>query len=324
MLRCLLLLIWLSLTMSAQTEIQNFKAPNDTSFFPISTGNLWQYLYSFEVPADDTVQVFVVADSLLSDSSRFYTQVARRINPIAPPPTEFYADTMGNIVNGNKIFEKRTPTSRILKLDLGKLDGTPWVSFLEGQGAFVLGRVVLSDTVDAFGRPRVSKLIEYYAAGDSSDTTGFIRSYAQLLKGIGLVYQGGGEIFSSISLTGALINNVLFGDTTNIIVGIENWDSQPNNNSIDNFSLDQNSPNPFNGQTNISFTLQQLQNVELVIHGITGKRVRVLVEATLPAGKHQISWDGYDENNLSVASGIYFYTLRVGDLFQTRKLSFIK
>jgi flagellar hook assembly protein FlgD len=51
--------------------------------------------------------------------------------------------------------------------------------------------------------------------------------------------------------------------------------------------------------------------VTLDIYNIKGQLVKTLVNETKPAGDHSIIWDGDDDSNKQVASGIYFYKLNV-------------
>jgi predicted outer membrane repeat protein len=76
--------------------------------------------------------------------------------------------------------------------------------------------------------------------------------------------------------------------------------------------LNQNYPNPFNPTTTISFSVAQtLSFVTLDIYNIKGQKVKSLVKETIPAGDHNILWNGVDESGKSVSSGIYFYKLNV-------------
>jgi flagellar hook assembly protein FlgD len=49
-----------------------------------------------------------------------------------------------------------------------------------------------------------------------------------------------------------------------------------------------------------------------------------LLDADLPQGDHSLVWDGRDENNLSVASGIYFIKLEAGGKTSIRKAILLK
>ena len=90
------------------------------------------------------------------------------------------------------------------------------------------------------------------------------------------------------------------------------------------FSLSTNYPNPFNPETNISFTLPERTQVTLIIYNILGGRVKTLVNRDMEAGIHTIHWDGADGSGNSIASGIYFYKLSAGDFTATKKMVLTK
>ena len=81
--------------------------------------------------------------------------------------------------------------------------------------------------------------------------------------------------------------------------------------SIDPIFSISNYPNPFNPTTSISFNLPEDSLVKLEIYNIKGQKVRTLVNDQLERGIHDVIWNGRNENNKSVASGVYFYRLNV-------------
>lgn len=83
-------------------------------------------------------------------------------------------------------------------------------------------------------------------------------------------------------------------------------------------TLYQNFPNPFNPETTIAFYLPEVELVTITIYDSRGKRVRQLVNDKLEHGKHQIPWNGHNDQNEAVGSGLYFYKMTAG------KKSFIK
>lgn len=80
-------------------------------------------------------------------------------------------------------------------------------------------------------------------------------------------------------------------------------------------SLDQNYPNPFSGSTEISYELNQTQEVTIEIMDITGKVIRRFDEGRKSAGSHKYSFSGED-----LEAGIYFYTLKAGQFEQTKRM----
>ncbi len=90
--------------------------------------------------------------------------------------------------------------------------------------------------------------------------------------------------------------------------------------------LDANFPNPFNPTTRIRFQLggEIDQRVRLDIYDVQGRLQRRLVDGTLAAGSYQHSWDGRDEYGKSLASGLYFARLKVGNRVETRKMTLLK
>ena len=86
-----------------------------------------------------------------------------------------------------------------------------------------------------------------------------------------------------------------------------------------------NYPNPFNPETWIPYQLAKPAEVTVSIHAADGKLVRTLELGQFPAGAYQDKdraayWDGKNEQGESVASGVYFYTLKAGDFSATRKM----
>lgn len=70
-----------------------------------------------------------------------------------------------------------------------------------------------------------------------------------------------------------------------------------------------NVPNPFNPSTTIEFSIQNDSKVELTIFNIKGQKVKTLLNDTFNKGNHSIIWNGDDESNKPVSSGVYLYKL---------------
>ncbi len=85
-----------------------------------------------------------------------------------------------------------------------------------------------------------------------------------------------------------------------------------------------NYPNPFNPTTTISFSLPEDGNVELSIYNVKGQKVKTLTNEFLVKGLHSIEWNGKDNNNKSVSSGIYFYKISAGKSTSMKKMLLLK
>ncbi len=86
-----------------------------------------------------------------------------------------------------------------------------------------------------------------------------------------------------------------------------------------------NYPNPFNPETWIPYQLAKRADVSISIYSAGGKLVRTLklgqqVAAVYESRNRAAYWDGKNEVGESVASGVYFYTLKAGDFTTTRKM----
>jgi len=92
------------------------------------------------------------------------------------------------------------------------------------------------------------------------------------------------------------------------------------NNLPGRFALLQNYPNPFNSFTTVSFQLASKYEVMLMIYNTLGARIATLVNKPLPAGHHEIVWDGTNVSDNSVSTGIYFYVLQADGYMETHKI----
>ncbi|MDD3236271.1 MAG: T9SS type A sorting domain-containing protein [Candidatus Cloacimonetes bacterium] len=85
-----------------------------------------------------------------------------------------------------------------------------------------------------------------------------------------------------------------------------------------------NYPNPFNPETTISFFLPQAGETELSIYNLKGQKVRNLLSSPLPTGTHRANWNGMDDSNKPVSSGIYFYRINANQHSYTGKMIMAK
>jgi len=85
------------------------------------------------------------------------------------------------------------------------------------------------------------------------------------------------------------------------------------------FKLAANYPNPFNPATMINYQLPENRQVRLDVFDILGRHVSTLVNETVEAGYHQVSFDAS-----GLSSGVYLYRIQAGEFVQTRKMLMVK
>lgn len=93
---------------------------------------------------------------------------------------------------------------------------------------------------------------------------------------------------------------------------------------IGNLELFQNSPNPFNNETTLSYYLPNDTHIKLEIIDMYGKVVKVLANGTVNAGKTVVNWDGRDEEGTLVSSGTYIYRILAGSEVKTQKMTIVR
>ncbi len=85
------------------------------------------------------------------------------------------------------------------------------------------------------------------------------------------------------------------------------------------FTVAQNSPNPFNPTTTISFTLAKAGKTTVEVYNVAGQKVDTLVNGSLSAGSHSVTW-----NAAKFSAGVYFYTVKNGSFSKTVKMTLLK
>ncbi len=90
------------------------------------------------------------------------------------------------------------------------------------------------------------------------------------------------------------------------------------------YTVGQNSPNPFNPETSISYGLPTATKVSIRVYNIMGQLVRTLVDDYQAAGTHEVVWNGTTDSGSKVASGIYFYRFETADFQKTVKMTMLK
>jgi len=85
-----------------------------------------------------------------------------------------------------------------------------------------------------------------------------------------------------------------------------------------------NYPNPFNPVTNIAYSIKTAGKVTIEVYNIRGQLVKTLVNEVKETGAYTALWNGKDNSNKSVSSGVYFYKMKTQDYNSTRKMILMK
>ena len=112
----------------------------------------------------------------------------------------------------------------------------------------------------------------------------------------------------------SLEQHVISYHVTSSTVGINDKNALSNG-----ITLGQNQPNPFNGNTVISYEISTANNVSLDIFDIAGKKIVSLSQGKQTAGAHTI-----EVSSQNLPQGVYFYTLNVGNDRVTKKMTVVE
>jgi hypothetical protein len=81
-------------------------------------------------------------------------------------------------------------------------------------------------------------------------------------------------------------------------------------------------PNPFVDRVEIPFSISRNAWVEIAIFDHFGRIVKTLINKRMPAGQHQLSWDGTNEGGEKLAQGLYYCQFKTDGFQETQRLLF--
>ena len=121
-----------------------------------------------------------------------------------------------------------------------------------------------------------------------------------------------------------LVPTVVLFTNIDTITSIQNPDDAKQ--LPDAFRLSQNCPNPFNPSTTLRFQIspQVGELITLRVYDVMGREIKTLVNEKLSPGNYAVDWNGTDDTDRPVASGIYLYRMRSGNYTEIRKMILIR
>lgn len=122
-----------------------------------------------------------------------------------------------------------------------------------------------------------------------------------------------------LTLDGAFLNGQNILSPVEVIEHVMQESALP-----DVYALHPNAPNPFNPDTVIRYDLPEAAQIQVVIYNVGGQQVRTLVSAHQQAGRYQIIWNGKDDLDREVSSGIYLMRMQAASFLKTQKMLLLK
>jgi hypothetical protein len=280
-------------------------------FDPLDNGNKWTYKGSFWVPEEQ--HNFVTSSEIIKDTILANKQNFKQIRNVTLDP--FYSNVYytyeridsltGKVYTWVKDLEIERQIDD-LSISLGDTINVSRFGQLDGPTSF-----------DSLYFKNIFGLsIENHVFNSLTNPLGYGDNYS-LTKDFGIIYHASSDdqVITNLSLKGAIIKGVVYGDTSFVITGInDKYPVQPKE-----FVLFQNFPNPFNPSTTINYSLPKAGNVKLTIYNAIGSKVATIVNEYKPAGNYSVQFNG---SNL--ASGIYLYRLESGNFSAVKKFILLK
>jgi hypothetical protein len=273
------------------------KEPSLALYFPLHVGNWWTFSKSMTETIFDTVRI--------SDNLYFQFDQYRH-----------FRNALLRMTSDNKLVLRDNTTEQVW-LDFSANIGDNWKVTAPGGGSE--WTVHLQSKTDTVTVPAgtFTNCYRFWFQFNGADND-WVEWYAPGVGPVKRILYGFAVI--EYPLTSAFVNG--FYLPTKI-------DETPESSKPDQFYLYPNYPNPFNGTTIISFDLPHSSFVVLEIYNIMGKKVRTLLADQKLAGHFEVQWNGTNELNQTVASGIYFCRLQITkpqseNFIQVRKLMLLR
>jgi hypothetical protein len=290
--------------------IKKFSIKKALVLYPLQKGNKWFYhtvggyadLTSHPINYYEKVEI--IDDTILQNGKSFFIKKSSRDGRFYNIEFERIDSLTGRILReyGGEIFEENL---------MGDLTAAPG-----NHDDLSFGYVTyVTDSLNTiFGIKRRSKTFRFSSLDLMS------RQYAE---GLGIVKETHMFDFgyTTVSLTGCVIDGILFGDT--VMVDVDEPQKIPLQ-----YKLLQNYPNPFNPITKIKYSVpvaemshaSSLQSVTLKVYDVLGREVSTIIKEEKYPGNYEVEFDGSH-----MSSGIYFYQLRAeNEIVLTKKMMLLK
>ncbi len=286
----------------------------DTSsarYFPLNIGNVWVYYIQSFPPSAFPYVIYKIEGDTIINSIKYFSYNGYKISRISSQWVR-YDSAKGNLLVYNSAGGCSAYANDKILDSLASAPGnTIHCQYL----AFFTSICLSESNVTLFGN--------YATQKKDFEHDGLIYGITVYAKNFGIISTCSGDpppCSAYSTLTGCIINGVVYGDTT--LTGI----NQRSSSAPVEFSLSQNYPNPFNPRTIINYELPASRQggtitnfVKIKVFDALGKEVATLVNENQNSGSYSVEFS--DEG---LPSGIYFYKLETGDFTETKRMVLLK
>lgn len=260
-----------------------------TDYFPLNVGDIYSYRNAYPCPPDTVRERYYpllssTIDTVWIEGKKYFVQDRFFLSP-----DTLRIDKQGNVVMRNwgedKVFYR-----------MNAAVGDTWsFSLRNHQGHPLFFRATLQSRSDSIsvhaGQFQRCLRFRIYSGVEPNDDW--------LAPGIGLAFRC---VQEPIELYEAQVKGIKYP----LVTSVEENKFSP----MAELALYQNYPNPFNTETTIEYSIPTKGVVNIEVYNVLGQKVRTLLSQQQETGRHQVVWDGKDDNGRAVSSGVYLIRVR--------------
>ncbi|MCA0447042.1 MAG: T9SS type A sorting domain-containing protein [Bacteroidetes bacterium] len=240
----------------------------------------------------------------------------------------------GKIILGSNIYQNQKSDFHLVRLNT---NGTIDTTF--GEKGFVIknygnvynffsdltiqpdGKILMTGFLDMLVSPAEMLVARFNADGSTDESYGTggsvqIKPAQTGLYPTSFAFQADGKpLVAGYALINEKYDFAVVRLKSDVATSVEDEGSE----RIEKFTLLQNYPNPFNPSTTISFLVARSGHITISAYDVLGRKVDVLVNSNMEAGKHSIEFNGSGR-----ASGIYFVKMEAAGFSSIKKMIMVK
>ncbi|MEM1093847.1 MAG: T9SS type A sorting domain-containing protein [Bacteroidota bacterium] len=281
----------------------------------VETGYLFDAAFAIEVDGETLDRVYwsdgpwgISAGNATIQSFETYSQDERTVEP-GTFQVERSAYIGGAVTDYAALFRYLRPNAQ--PVDLSAYSHIEFTAYGQGTVQFFAEKASV-DNGDHYGatfRLGTSPKAFRFALADLAKIGGTTGFTAEDVTALVFYLNGNGQAASSFDF---VLEDVRFTGAASSVATEEIEVPEA-------MTLEQNYPNPFNPVTTIGFAVPRAQQVTLAVYDVLGRRVQVLVDGVLSAGRHEALFEA-----ATLPSGTYIYRLETAGQALTKTLTLMK